>query len=179
MLSTTYSIDVTVDAYGTMTLPGGAIFSALRSRYVKTDGVNTMVDYNFISKEGASVSLLATDSNPPVNGVININGYNWNTAISSEVEQSNNLPEEYSLSQNYPNPFNPSTTIKYSIPEVSFVSLKIFNFLGENVGTLVAKELSAGHYKYDWDGINLPSGVYFYRLQAGSFVETKKMVLMK
>ena len=62
ILSTTYSIDVTVDAYGTMTLPGGVSFAALRSRYVKTDGVNTIVNYNFVSKEGASVSLSASDS---------------------------------------------------------------------------------------------------------------------
>jgi hypothetical protein len=179
ILSTTYSIDVTVDAYGTMTLPGGVSFAALRSRYVKTDGVNTMVSYNFVSKEGASVSLSASDSNPPVTGVINIAEYNWNTEFSSEVEQINNLQEDYSLSQNYPNPFNPNTTINFSIPEELFVSLKIFNTLGEAVKTLVAEELNAGNYKYDWEAINLPSGIYFYQLKAGSYVDTKKMLLIK
>lgn len=179
LFQSTYSIDVTVDAYGTMTLPGGASFVALRSRYVETDVVNTTVDYNFVSIEGARVSLYASDSNPPVSGVINIDGYSWNTAIGSAVEQIDNLPEDYSLSQNYPNPFNPSTAINFSIPEASYVSLKIFNSLGEEIETLVSEELSAGSYKYDWNATNLPSGIYFYKLQTGIFVETKKMILLK
>ena len=179
LFTATYSIDVTVDAYGTMTLPGGASYVALRSRYVESDGINTIVDYNFISVEGARVSLYTSDPNPPTTGVINIDGYSWNTQISSAVEELDNLAEDYSLSQNYPNPFNPSTTVSFSIPEVSFVSLKVFNSLGEEVETLVAEELSAGNYKYDWSGINLPSGIYFYKLTASEFVQTKKMILLK
>jgi len=98
----------------------------------------------------------------------------------TEVESiSNEIPTEYSLEQNYPNPFNPSTTISFSIPEVSFVTLKVFNSLGEEIETLVTKQLSAGSYKYDWNAINLPSGVYFYKLQTEKFVETKKMILLK
>jgi len=92
---------------------------------------------------------------------------------------SNELPTECNLNQNYPNPFNPSTTVKFSIPEATFVSLKIFNSLGEEVETLVAEELGVGNYKYDWNAINLPSGIYFYKLQAENFVETKKMILLK
>ena len=179
LFTATYSIDVTVDAYGTMTLPGGASYAALRSRYVESDGMNTIVDYNFISVEGARVSLYTEVPNPPTSGVINIDGYSWNTQISSSVEQINNLPNDFSLSQNYPNPFNPSTTINFSIPEVTFVSLKIFNSLGEEVKTLVSQKLSGGNYKYDWNAINLPSGIYFYTIQAGSFIETKKMILLK
>ncbi len=179
IFQSTYSIDVTVDAYGTMTLPGGASFVALRLRYVETEGADIKVDYNFVSIEGARISLYASDSNPPASGVINIDGYSWNTAINDAVEKIDNLPEDFSLSQNYPNPFNPSTTINFSIPEASFVSLKVFNSLGEEVETLVAEELSAGNYKYDWSGVNLPSGIYFYKLQSDNFIETKKMILLK
>ena len=89
------------------------------------------------------------------------------------------IPEEYSLMQNYPNPFNPSTTIRFSIPAASYVTLEVFNALGEKVDVLVSEELSAGTYKYEWKAKDLTSGIYFYKLQTGSFVETKKMILLK
>jgi len=86
---------------------------------------------------------------------------------------------DYKLSQNFPKPFNPTTTIKYSLPEQQFVSLKIFDILGREVATLVNENKSAGNYEMNFDANNLSSGVYFYRLHAGSFIETKKMLLMK
>jgi len=88
-------------------------------------------------------------------------------------------PIVYDLEQNYPNPFNPSTVIKYSIPEVSKVVLKLYNLLGEEVAILVNEEKIVGYYKVEFNAANLPSGVYFYRIQAGSFVETKKMILLR
>ena len=94
-------------------------------------------------------------------------------------DQNLNQPEKFILFQNYPNPFNPTTTISFSILEATFISLKIFNSLGEEIETLVTKKLSAGNYIYDWNAERLTSGIYFYRLQAGSFVETKKMILLK
>jgi len=89
------------------------------------------------------------------------------------------LPTEFNLEQNYPNPFNPSTTIKYGIPERTFVELRIYDILGREVEVLVNEEKEAGYYKVNYDAAKLASGIYIYRLQAGSFVETKKMVLMK
>jgi probable HAF family extracellular repeat protein len=99
----------------------------------------------------------------------------------TNVEDRGNLyiPKEYKLEQNYPNPFNPSTTIKYSLPKESFVNLKIYNLIGEEVATLVNEEKTIGNYVIEFDATALPSGVYFYRIQAGSFVETKKMILLK
>ena len=85
----------------------------------------------------------------------------------------------YSLSSNYPNPFNPTTKISYTIPERSYVSLKIFNVLGSEVAELVKGEVEAGSYIIEFNASTLPSGIYFYRLQGGSFVETKKMILIK
>jgi hypothetical protein len=86
---------------------------------------------------------------------------------------------DYQLKQNYPNPFNPSTTIEFSLPQSDFVTLKIYNILGEEVATLLSERLTAGGYQYEWDAGSLASGVYLYRLQAGDFVDVKKMVLMK
>ena len=87
--------------------------------------------------------------------------------------------DNYQLSNNYPNPFNPSTTIKYIIPEQSYVTLKVFDGLGREVGLLVNEVKSPGNYKVDFDASNLTSGVYFYRIIAGDYIQTKKMLLLK
>jgi len=102
--------------------------------------------------------------------------YSGTTSIKSNKDI---FPETIKLSQNYPNPFNPTTTIKYQIPELSFVTLKVYDVLGNEIETLFNGEKSAGIYELNWNAVNLPSGIYFYQLKAGSFVETKKMILMK
>jgi len=104
----------------------------------------------------------------------------YKLAVTVDVEEvDNKIPSEYKLDQNYPNPFNPSTAIQFSVPEQSFVKLEVFNTLGEKVSTLVSEELNAGNYKYEWNAEGLPSGINFYKLSAGNFTETKKMILMK
>jgi hypothetical protein len=106
----------------------------------------------------------------------------WKRPLSELVyvaKEENKVPKNYSLSQNYPNPFNPSTNIKYSIPKSSLVSIKVYSILGNEIKTLVNEEKPAGNYDLTWNASSLPSGVYFYRIYAGSFVETKKMILMK
>jgi len=85
----------------------------------------------------------------------------------------------FSLEQNYPNPFNPTTTIQFSLPHTSFVTLKVFNILGEEVSTLVAERLAGGKYNVEWNGNGFVSGVYYYRLKTEQFVETKKLILLK
>jgi photosystem II stability/assembly factor-like uncharacterized protein len=100
-------------------------------------------------------------------------------ATSVFKNQSDEIPRGYSLSQNYPNPFNPSTIISFSLPCKSFVSLKIFDVLGREVSTIVSEEMSAGSYSRQWNAANMTSGVYFYRLQAGAFTVTKKLVLLR
>jgi hypothetical protein len=92
-------------------------------------------------------------------------------------------PLVYNLEQNYPNPFNPSTTIKYSIPKLSHVSLKIYDILGREVATLVNEEKPAGNYEVEFSTLagirNLASGIFFYQIKAGDYVSTKKMILLK
>jgi hypothetical protein len=99
--------------------------------------------------------------------------------LKRDRESDESLPEEFALEQNYPNPFNPSTTIKYSIPKEGYVTIKIYNTIGEEVAILVNEVKQVGNYESQFNATSLPSGIYFYKLQAGSFVETKKMVLMK
>ena len=109
------------------------------------------------------------------------------TIVASAVEQLDGaIPTEYALRQNYPNPFNPATTIQFALPKSSYVILKVFDALGKEVTTLVSRELSPGYFTIRWNA-NVPSGIYFYRLQArqtdggqaGEFMQTKKMILLK
>jgi hypothetical protein len=99
--------------------------------------------------------------------------------VTSVEELSTALPSSYILSQNFPNPFNPSTKIKYSVPQSSQVVIKVFDLLGNEIETLVNEEKQTGTYEVTWYAENLPSGIYFYQLKAGSFIETKKMLLLK
>jgi len=107
-----------------------------------------------------------------------------NPDVSAPENGGNNLPTEFSLSQNFPNPFNPGTKIKYAVPTRSYVRLTIFNVLGQKVRTLVDEEKVAGSYDQEWDGksengTQVTSGIYFYKIEAGNYIQTKKMVLMK
>jgi len=99
------------------------------------------------------------------------------TAIESSDE--NNIPSDYQLSQNYPNPFNPVTNIKYALPENGLVTIKVFNQLGQEVAELVNQQQRAGEYIVGFDASKLASGIYFYRIQSGSYSSTKKMILLK
>jgi len=124
---------------------------------------------------------------PPAHGsVINDMGhcggpgslwYMWDWPMPVEDELSE--LSEYALMQNYPNPFNPITTIKYGIPERSFVELKVYDILGNEISSLVNQELNAGYYELNFNAASLSSGVYFYQLKAGSYIQTKKMLLLK
>ena len=88
-------------------------------------------------------------------------------------------PKEYLLRQNYPNPFNPSTKIKYAIKATGLVQLKVYDILGKEIAILVNEDKEAGYYSVEFDASHLPSGVYFYRMQSGEFVSSKKMLLVK
>ena len=99
------------------------------------------------------------------------------------VENETFTPIVFALEQNYPNPFNPSTTIQYAISNMQFVTLKVYDIIGNEIATLVNEYKPAGSYEVEFNSAssikNLASGIYFYHLQAGDFVETKKMTLLK
>ncbi len=99
--------------------------------------------------------------------------------ITGVKEEQNNLPSNFALEQNYPNPFNPTTTINYSVSKTSMVTIKVYDILGNEVASLMNEEKPAGRYSVNFTASKLASGVYFYRMQAGSFVETKKLILLK
>jgi predicted GH43/DUF377 family glycosyl hydrolase len=101
--------------------------------------------------------------------------------IILDIEGNDNsyIPGGYSLSQNYPNPFNPSTTIEFTLPKSEFVDLKVYNILGKEISTLVTNQLNHGNHIYTFDATNLASGIYYYRIEAGNFVQTRKMIYLK
>ncbi|HUI28941.1 MAG TPA: T9SS type A sorting domain-containing protein [Candidatus Acidoferrales bacterium] len=105
--------------------------------------------------------------------------YKSTNVVASVKGRAATLPIRFSLSQNYPNPFNPSTKISYGLPKSSFVTLKIYDVLGREVKTLVDERETAGDHAVTFNAGNLPSGVYFYRMTAGNFAETKKLMVIK
>ncbi|MCH8943127.1 MAG: T9SS type A sorting domain-containing protein, partial [Bacteroidetes bacterium] len=110
--------------------------------------------------------------------------YKFTTLTVTAVDNEAIIPQEYATEQNYPNPFNPTTTIRFALPEASFVTLKIYNMLGQEVKTLVNEQKNAGTFNVQWKGDNdsgnkVSSGTYIYRVIAGSHIFTKKMILLK
>ncbi|UCC45313.1 MAG: T9SS type A sorting domain-containing protein, partial [Candidatus Zixiibacteriota bacterium] len=109
--------------------------------------------------------------------VSDLNHRSWTPRVVSAA--NSNLPKQYSLAQNYPNPFNPTTEVRFSLPQAADVRLQVFNVAGRLVATLVDGKLSAGHHTATWHASEAASGVYFYRLQAGDYVASRKMMLLK
>ena len=99
--------------------------------------------------------------------------------VTVNTPEAETKPTVYRLYQNYPNPFNPATTIQFELPKRSKVTLKIFNVLGSELATLIDKEMNAGEYKVVFDAHGFPSGVFFYRIQAEGFVQSRKLLLLK
>ena len=126
------------------------------------------------------VGVVSNDSYQIMSGIgHNIYGVLWTTHVLEDFEQISTLPSAYTLEQNYPNPFNPTTTIRFAVPRHSQVSLILYNILGQTIATLVDKQLPAGEYQVTLNGDRLSSGVYFYRIVAGDFVQARKLVLLK
>jgi len=97
----------------------------------------------------------------------------------SATDEGGAIPEEYISAQNYPNPFNPLTKIEYALPKTGEVLITVYNLLGVEVARLVDDRMPAGYHEVEWDASDVASGIYFYRLQTGDFVQTRKMVLLK
>jgi minor extracellular serine protease Vpr len=144
-----------------------------------SNATDTVIFRADTSSSGVRTSSYSGSNWASVSSNIRIRAIVTSGAGSTSVEAVAGIPETYALDQNYPNPFNPSTTIGFSIPSQKRVVLKIFNILGQEVCTLIDEDMAAGKYKLAWNTSGIASGTYFYRLQAGNFVESKKMVLLK
>ncbi len=137
-----------------------------------TPGVTNLTHFDFYHS-GMIVYGYAVSSNGSVIKLIDT------LNILTGVTGNNQIPQSYSLGQNYPNPFNPSTSISFSVPKAGFVKLSVFDALGREVEVLTGENKQPGNYEVTWDASGFNSGVYFYRLSAGEFSTTKKMILIK
>lgn len=179
----------TYDAFGSMTTPSGT-FQALRMTETSITqtvfggvpySTDTSVSYTWFTRDGFFVGITPKLKNPTGSSIL-VKELAYITLINTPTgvaEAGDALPSAFQLSQNYPNPFNPSTAISYDLPAASVVTLKVYDVLGKEVASLVDGVQSAGSRTVRFDGSSLRSGVYFYRLQAGTFSETRKLVLIK
>lgn len=142
---------------------------------------NYGVSWNMVyTAPSGTYNHIAVDSTRHVFlGIRNNGGITIGTSTIGIHPISNQIPNEFKLEQNYPNPFNPVTNVKFRIPNASFVKLRVFDITGKEIVVLVSENLHPGTFDVDWNALNFPSGVYFYSMHAGSFTETKKMVLIK
>ena len=187
------TMNVTGDAYGTITLPTGTYSNVLRVKQVQTIvdssvigifGIVTttsLTTYSWFNGTNKFPLFQITNS-----AITTLAGTTYGKMVTITNSQpvgisqiSTEVPSEYMLNQNYPNPFNPSTKISFEIPKEGFVNLTIFDNLGREVKNLVNEKLNAGAYETNFDASGLTSGIYFYRISAGNFVSVKKMTLIK
>jgi hypothetical protein len=133
--------------------------------------VGIYYQFNVSNLSGMTLSLI---------GML-INGVLTGDSTVTTVNDANHFPltYNYNLFQNYPNPFNPSTKISFSIPSKQIITIKVYDILGNEISTLINEEKSSGLYVINFNGENLPSGIYFCKLQAKNFAMTKKMILLK
>ncbi len=147
---------------------------------------------NNINSEFATLVFKVSDDINVDSTIITLKKLRWNEdeikdnssfavfRIVSDLESSvENVPKSYKLYQNFPNPFNPKTVISYQLPVISDVDLSIYNLLGQKIVTLVSEKQKAGYHQVEWDATGFSSGVYYYKIEAGNFVETRKMVYLK
>lgn len=171
-------------------IPSGTANVARYHVYYKGDSATVVIDQSMYRNQWASLGVFPFgggdsgyvklgDGSDSVGQVLEFDAMAWSYRSPLLVQNESQLPSQFRLNQNYPNPFNPSTIISYQIPDVADVSLKVYDILGREVMTLVKGKQVAGLHTVAFDGSRLSSGVYLYRLTAGTFVDTKKLVLMK
>ncbi|TAK65376.1 MAG: T9SS type A sorting domain-containing protein [Bacteroidetes bacterium] len=177
----------TADGFGTLITPDGRTLQAIRlvvdEIELGIDGSDTTrqrtQEIMFIAQDLTRLSF-QVDTNYS-GGATTPLSYDYEKKIDvlAVREISNSVPDVFELSQNYPNPFNPMTTIRFMIQDAGYTSLKVYNMLGEEVATLVSRQMPVGTYEASFDASNLPSGMYMYKLSVGEFVQTRKMILAK
>ena len=187
-------IKMTGDAFGTIKLPDGSTRSALRVKIDREScdtivvmgipvGINTFssTTYQWYTNESKYPVLGISYINTQSNGMLSsYKQVDYNTETATDVnDEPGQIVNGFKLLQNFPNPFNPATVIKYSVPREQVVTLKVYNLLGSEVATLVNENKPAGDYEVRFNAEGLSSGLYFYKLEAGTYSETKKMLLVR
>ena len=166
-----------------ITLVSGSIHSMRSGGWAITN--NSFTIQTSISQGTMTINGTFTPTGSSVTGTFSYNIFgticsgNWGPVTSSVEMVENEIPNDYELYQNYPNPFNPGTRIKFGIPEEALVSLIIYDSIGREIQVLLNESLPPATYSIVFNGINLPSGIYFYKLMAGDYSSTKKMVLLR
>ncbi|MGB5529798.1 MAG: T9SS type A sorting domain-containing protein [Ignavibacteriaceae bacterium] len=179
-------VDVRIDGYGTLKLPGMEL-ECLRMK--RSYSWFNYKEFLYLTREGVLLVVTDVASSDPDSGFV-FADYQvlFPSPSPPSVEQVPCCPNKFGLKQNYPNPFNPKTVISYQLPVSSYVTLKVYDLLGNEVATLVGEYKPAGEYEVEFStrshsglsGISdISSGIYFYQLKAGSFIQTKKMILIK
>ncbi len=164
-----YSIQTTIDS---------SKWNILEQIVYGIGGINNTETFDNLQGIGRYVIFLLQVPGADAVSINEIEIYGLPTTVDSNNE-INKKPTEYSLSQNFPNPFNPSTEIRFNIPNTSDVSLIVYSLLGQQIATLVKRQLAPGKYSVNFDGSGISSGLYFYTLMAGDYMMTKKMILLK
>lgn len=166
-----------------ITLVSGSITSSRSGGWAITN--NSFTIQTSVSQGTMTINGTFTTTGSSVSGTFSYNIFgticsgNWGPVATSVEHAGNEIPDSYELYQNYPNPLNPETKIKYQLPERTFVTLKVYDILGLEITVLVNRELNAGYYDVIFNGSQLASGIYFYRLSTGNYSSTKKMLYLK
>jgi hypothetical protein len=190
---TTFNIPVGIEygdslfIYRFAFIPDGWSYTISDSNWIYTpDTIHVEITHDEIiaGEDTARVVLYAYSDMDEFAGCAEVMVYKPGTVTSVEEINEADLPTAYHLAQNYPNPFNPTTNIEFALPEASNVMVEVLNILGRRVAVLVDESLPAGTYRVDWNGTDhtghpVATGVYFYRINAGDFVKTTKMLLLK
>lgn len=138
-------------------------------------GMASNASYNSSFTLGQSITGISSNTNYIMNS-----GFWYSAGLITDIDDEKILlPEDFDLFQNYPNPFNPTTTIRYSLPEESFVSIKVYDILGRLIVSLVEEEKPIGYHEIQFNAVSIASGTYFYRMEAGDHVYVKKLIVLK
>ena len=173
------SSTVVVDGWGTLKLPGNVTTDCLRFRFVEESPYNYK-EIKYVTNTGILLIIGMQNTEPDTGNVVLDGSVQYVTANPLvSVERTMLVPNTPMLEQNYPNPFNPSTEVRYYLPSEAHVRLSVYSILGEELQVFASGQSAAGWHSVNWNASSRPSGIYFLRLETGTFVATRKLVLLK